>query len=294
MPNATRPRATREAICQQCGARFLAKNSNRLFCSQLCGLHARLATAPPCGIEGCDSPVRARGLCKTHYNQTLPNRHRQQERTCEACGGRWLTYRPNGRFCSDECKGVFYSDQMRMHCKLPDHHPVMVAIKTAKESRRKLTPEPGAWRTPRECRGCGCMFSPIRTSNMLDCSRRCSNRVKDRVRRAREAGATGSWIWSDFMRIAHRFDFCCAYCGEKPSDEAVTPDHVVPLAKGGFDSAANLLPACRSCNSSKGARSLDEWAVARAKKGLPPVATHWAPEDKRYHHLTQVLLATAA
>ena len=41
-------------------------------------------------------------------------------------------------------------------------------------------------------------------------------------------------------------------------------DHVVPLSRGGKHEIENLLPACRSCNSSKGAKLLEEWLPLRA------------------------------
>lgn len=43
----------------------------------------------------------------------------------------------------------------------------------------------------------------------------------------------------------------CAYCGEK---KALTKDHVVPVSKGGEHTAANIVPACQSCNSRKNAK----------------------------------------
>lgn len=43
----------------------------------------------------------------------------------------------------------------------------------------------------------------------------------------------------------------CAYCGEK---KPLTQDHVVPVSKGGHHTASNIVPACQSCNSSKGDR----------------------------------------
>lgn len=43
----------------------------------------------------------------------------------------------------------------------------------------------------------------------------------------------------------------CAYCGEK---KPLTQDHIIPVSKGGAHTASNIIPACRSCNSSKGAR----------------------------------------
>lgn len=44
----------------------------------------------------------------------------------------------------------------------------------------------------------------------------------------------------------------CAYCGR----EATTADHIIPKKAGGKDELANLVAACRSCNSSKGAKML--------------------------------------
>jgi 5-methylcytosine-specific restriction endonuclease McrA len=51
----------------------------------------------------------------------------------------------------------------------------------------------------------------------------------------------------------------CVYCGAP----GTTVDHVVPLARGGYEVESNLVPACGSCNSSKGARLLQEWDQAR-------------------------------
>ena len=45
-------------------------------------------------------------------------------------------------------------------------------------------------------------------------------------------------------------DPSCVYCG----DPAVEIDHVVPVVKGGTHELSNLVPACRPCNRSKGAK----------------------------------------
>lgn len=51
--------------------------------------------------------------------------------------------------------------------------------------------------------------------------------------------------------IQARYQYRCAYCQqEKP----LTQDHIVPVSKGGFHTHINVIPACRSCNSSKGNR----------------------------------------
>lgn len=56
--------------------------------------------------------------------------------------------------------------------------------------------------------------------------------------------------------IFARWDSICCYCDEP----ATALDHVTPIVNGGADAARNLVPACKRCNSSKGAKSLADWA----------------------------------
>jgi 5-methylcytosine-specific restriction endonuclease McrA len=43
----------------------------------------------------------------------------------------------------------------------------------------------------------------------------------------------------------------CAYCGKKPKKRRLTMDHITPLSRDGSNTAANVVPACKSCNSKK-------------------------------------------
>ncbi len=43
----------------------------------------------------------------------------------------------------------------------------------------------------------------------------------------------------------------CHYCNQKFDPKNLTMDHVVPLARGGASTQNNIVPSCRSCNSSK-------------------------------------------
>lgn len=43
----------------------------------------------------------------------------------------------------------------------------------------------------------------------------------------------------------------CAYCGQR---KPLTQDHIIPISAGGEHTASNIVPACQSCNSSKGPR----------------------------------------
>lgn len=50
------------------------------------------------------------------------------------------------------------------------------------------------------------------------------------------------------FRILERGGFRCHYCGAR---DDLQIDHVVPLAKGGTNDPANLVPACMDCNYGK-------------------------------------------
>ena len=54
----------------------------------------------------------------------------------------------------------------------------------------------------------------------------------------------------------------CFYCGAV--NERLQLDHVVPRSRGGSDDPSNLVPACKPCNTSKGAKLLAEWRPSYA------------------------------
>lgn len=43
----------------------------------------------------------------------------------------------------------------------------------------------------------------------------------------------------------------CHYCGKKVGADALTMDHVVPVARGGTSTKGNVVPACAACNATK-------------------------------------------
>ncbi len=53
-------------------------------------------------------------------------------------------------------------------------------------------------------------------------------------------------------RVYERDENCCQECG---TTENLSLDHIYPWSLGGADSETNLRVLCRSCNSSKGART---------------------------------------
>jgi 5-methylcytosine-specific restriction endonuclease McrA len=73
-------------------------------------------------------------------------------------------------------------------------------------------------------------------------------------RRAVKCGAEANLTSDEWLAILDCFDRCCAYC--LSSNEPLTMDHVIALSRGGSHTADNVVPACRSCNSKKGARPI--------------------------------------
>jgi len=54
----------------------------------------------------------------------------------------------------------------------------------------------------------------------------------------------------------------CHYCGK----QADSHDHIVSPRRGGLDMPSNWLPACRSCNTSKTDKTIEEWVEHRERE----------------------------
>lgn len=61
---------------------------------------------------------------------------------------------------------------------------------------------------------------------------------------------------NDWEKCKKYFNNKCAYCGK---ELPLSQDHFIPLSKGGEYTINNIIPACKSCNSQKNAKSFFEW-----------------------------------
>jgi HNH endonuclease len=67
------------------------------------------------------------------------------------------------------------------------------------------------------------------------------------------------------LAIYLRDGLACVWCGAGAEDEApLSLDHLVPWIASGSNEATNLVTACRHCNSSRGDRSVEDFAAAVA------------------------------
>jgi len=76
---------------------------------------------------------------------------------------------------------------------------------------------------------------------------------KNSRRRALRLKASGDWTREQFKELCEQVDYHCAYCLNK--FDKLTPDHIIPLARGGSNDISNIIPACGSCNYSKQAKT---------------------------------------
>lgn len=86
---------------------------------------------------------------------------------------------------------------------------------------------------------------------------------KERVRELkknryhRERSVEQGFTIDDWHNCKSLFENSCAYCGEFTND--LTQDHFIPVSKNGGYTLDNIIPSCRSCNSSKCNTDFEDW-----------------------------------
>ena len=114
------------------------------------------------------------------------------------------------------------------------------------------------------------------------CSDRPCRTEAAMVRRCRELGAKGEHNFEAWHARFALFGYRCAWCGKAVARPH--RDHVIPLAKGGTNWAANIVPSCGACNISKSDRHPREFVRSRMSRGLP--VTRYALNIAKYLQIT--------
>jgi 5-methylcytosine-specific restriction protein A len=76
--------------------------------------------------------------------------------------------------------------------------------------------------------------------------------LKRERRRARELRESQWWK----RRVAKGK---CYYCGSATPPKALTMDHIVPISRGGKSTRGNVVPCCKTCNTTKKQLLPMEW-----------------------------------
>lgn len=263
--------------CLWCGLSIEHLTARAKACGKLCAQQLRrhpgktladltARNCLSCGVPIGHLPTNAKCCSRAcnYWAKTRPGEPRPVARNCCACGVDISHLSIQAKTCSKICG--WWS------------HTYPGVLRTTSEGR--------------QCEGCSATISGRRADAQF-CSRDCKNRAKSKVYReqnryplaeylarnpgkrreyknryrARKYGNDGyvEVTEQEWQRIVRQYRGCCAYCGIRPDE--LTVDHVVPVSKGGRHAPANLVPACRECNSTKNSRFLIAWKLEIRKGG---------------------------
>lgn len=188
------------------------------------------------GFDVKPSDVGRRVYCS---KKCMSEAYRGEKRqlVCETCGKPFeVPDRPsrlNARFCSKECMGKGQSGENHWNYQhgLGRHNPEKQKARFQKH------------------------YQENKDSYM---QRAFLHKIK-----RRQIDVEGSHSFLEWIDLLKKHNNECYYCGvrmtKKMGPRQRTRDHIIPITRGGKDDLSNIVPACRSCNSSKGDRNLDEW-----------------------------------
>lgn len=206
-------------------------------------------------------------------------------KSCEECGASFEGKRSDGRFCSRKCADRNYRQRNKERLRAYDRrryreHPGRreAQIKTARKHRlanpeRKAAIDKAWYEANRERSAETTARWRANHPELMRLYRERYNQrnpIRSRLQyralysnqKAKAVGAPGKIRGDDILRVAECLQWRCGYCGRQLDLPEVTVDHIVPFARGGCNTPANITIACAACNKSKGVRLPEEF-VAR-------------------------------
>lgn len=179
-----------------------------------------------CVESGCAAPVKARGMCASHYNRWHyrqdPERHRERAKKWTREHPQEVTLRNSQRdraVMAERQRRVYHSDPETARARAAGWRRANLdKVRQIQRKYRKTHPAALA--------------------------------EKNRLRYQRELAAAGEATQRQIEARVAYFGWRCWMCG-RPWE---CIDHVIPIALGGAKWPANVRPSCGSCNSRKGAR----------------------------------------
>jgi hypothetical protein len=95
-------------------------------------------------------------------------------------------------------------------------------------------------------------------------------------RAERLGGGRGSFSGEEWLSLCNQHQNRCVLCGHP---RPLTPDHVIPLMRGGQNTIENIQPLCHACNIVKRGTSMDYRSYSAQPEELADLATRSSPCD---------------
>lgn len=215
-----------------------------------------------------------------------------REYICETCGATFLSNKGcrtrQPRYCSATCCGKahakmkvcaycgteFYNWTRDKYCSKACASAALRGVPLSAEHRRKLSE---ARKASPKCHG----------ENLYNWKGGEATRL-ERVRQYCHKRRTSQHIPVDstYLRLMRRVTKNrCFYCGEDMGNFP-TIEHLTPVSRGGDNQRWNLVLACKSCNSKKGAKTFEEYmeqvGFDLADKYDAVIARFYAPYMERF------------
>lgn len=163
-------------------------------------------------------------------------------KTCQQCSITFNGQRSTTKFCSREC--VFASRRVE-GAKWRDKEQIKIYMREYVQKNRDAHNERSkSWVARNEEK---------RRISALNYAHR--NREKNQAREI--AYAFSDVSNEDLVKVYAKAKSKCVYCGKYT--RIFTIDHVHPIHLGGAHEVSNLIPCCKSCNSSKGTKDVADW-----------------------------------
>jgi hypothetical protein len=134
-----------------------------------------------------------------------------------------------------------------------------LSLQTVRDTLRGLE-DLGAIRKEGDATRDGTLYRILLPEEIPACqAARIERQTKAAPAEAKESEADYYNIRENRSKVYERDEYKCQHCGKQLTRFTATLDHIQAIANGGDNSLANLVTACRECNSRKHARLLGDF-----------------------------------